>query len=159
MKYCTCFEHFAVLCIEMEADDGVRILVEAIDTPGFNDDFQHDFRAKQLLEYIENTFDEVFEEEQRVHRNPKFEEHRIHALLYFIEPTGLSLKDSDYQLMKILSNRINVIPVIAKADSLTKEELAGFKEKIAQDVAVKNIPIFDFSKFSSADQLNMVKKH
>lgn len=140
----------------MEADDGVRILVEAIDTPGFNDDFQHDLRAKQLLEYIESTFDEVFEEEQRVHRNPKFEEHRIHALLYFIEPTGLGLKDSDYQLMKILSNRINVIPIIAKADSLTKEELVAFKEKIAQEVAGKNIPTFDFSKFSSADQLNMV---
>jgi cell division control protein 11 len=74
---------------ELEADDGVRLAVEAIDTPGYDDDITSIERSQQLLKFVEKTFDDVFEEERRIHRNPKFEEHRIHALLYFIEPTGL----------------------------------------------------------------------
>lgn len=74
---------------EFEADDGVRILIEAIDTPGFDDDVPADARAKQLLQFVESTFQEFLEQELRIDRLEKREEHRIHALAYFIEPTGL----------------------------------------------------------------------
>jgi len=74
---------------ENEAEDGTRLKIEAYDTPGYDDDVPASTRATQLLQHIQQSYDDVFEEEQRIHRNPKFEEHRIHALLYFIEPTGL----------------------------------------------------------------------
>ena len=92
---------------------------------------------KKILKFIEGTFDEVFEEELRVRRNPKFEEHRVHALLYLLEPTGLDLNPVDAEMMKKLADRINVIPVIAKADSLTSEERQKFKAQVGHFLIVE----------------------
>jgi len=36
----------------------------------------------------------------------------------------------DIELMRRLSPRVNVIPVIGKADSLTPSELRGFKKRV-----------------------------
>lgn len=82
------------------------------------------------MSFVEHTYDEVFEEESRVRRNPKFEEHRVHAILYLIEPTGLDLKAVDAEFIKKLSIRSNVIPLIAKADSLTAVERQKFKQQV-----------------------------
>lgn len=77
---------------------------------------------------MEAAFDEVFEEEQRIHRNPKFEERRIHAMLYLIEPTALGLKKFDIDFMRRVAPRVNLIPIIAKADGLSDKEKGQFKE-------------------------------
>lgn len=41
-----------------------------------------------------------------------------------------SLREMDIELMRRLSPRVNVIPVIGKADSLTPSELKGFKKRV-----------------------------
>lgn len=70
-------------------EDGVRLSIEAIDTPGFHDDVAPECRAQEIIDFLEKTFDDVFQEEQRIHRNPKFEDHRVHVLLYLVEPSKL----------------------------------------------------------------------
>jgi cell division control protein 11 len=40
------------------------------------------------------------------------------------------LREIDIELMKRLSPRINVIPVIGKADTFTPGELADFKKRV-----------------------------
>lgn len=87
------------------------------------------------MQHLEGTFDEVFEEEQRIHRNPKFEEHRIHALLYLLEPTSLGLKQFDIDFMKRLAPRVNIIPVIAKADGMNEVEKQVAKKMVSSSVA------------------------
>ena len=42
-----------------------------------------------------------------------------------------SLREIDIELMRRLSPRVNVIPVIGKADSLTPSELRGFKKRVS----------------------------
>ena len=39
----------------------------------------------------------------------------------------------DIELMRRLSPRVNVIPVIDKADSLTPSELRGFKKRVGRN--------------------------
>lgn len=46
--------------------------------------------------------------------------------------------------MKLMSTRVNVIPVISKADTLTVEELELNKKLIMQDIEHYNIPIYNF---------------
>jgi len=41
-----------------------------------------------------------------------------------------SLREMDIELMRRLSPRVNVIPVIGKADSLTPRELKAFKKRV-----------------------------
>lgn len=55
---------------------------------------------------------------------------RIHCCLYFIAPTGHSLKAIDITVMKKLSEVVNVVPIIAKSDSLTLEERELFKQRV-----------------------------
>ncbi|EJD04013.1 septin [Fomitiporia mediterranea MF3/22] len=83
-------------------------------------------------------------EESRIKRNPRFRDNRVHALLYFIPPTGHSLREMDIELMRRLSPRVNVIPVIGKADSFTPSELRGFKKRIMEDIEYYDIPIYNF---------------
>lgn len=68
----------------------------------------------------------------------------MHALIYFITPTGHALREIDIELMRRLSPRVNVIPVIGKADSLTPSELAAFKKRIMEDIEHYNIPVYNF---------------
>jgi len=41
-----------------------------------------------------------------------------------------SLKPLDIEIMKRLGTRVNLIPVVAKADTLTPEDLASFKMRV-----------------------------
>jgi hypothetical protein len=42
-----------------------------------------------------------------------------------------SLKPLDIEIMKRLGTRVNLIPVIAKADTLTQNDLAVFKQRVS----------------------------
>lgn len=113
-----------------------------------------------IISYIERQYDEILAVDCRIKRKPRFQDTRVHALLYFITPTGHgyvshhvlprtsidrdSLRELDIELMKRLSPRVNVIPVIGKADSLTPTELAASKKLVMEDIAHYQIPIYDF---------------
>ncbi|RUS13842.1 Septin-domain-containing protein, partial [Jimgerdemannia flammicorona] len=80
--------------------------------------------------YLERQYDDILAEESRIKRNPRFRDNRVHALLYFIAPTGHALREIDIELMRRLSPRVNVIPVLGRADSLTPAELKDFKKRV-----------------------------
>ncbi|KAG6911796.1 hypothetical protein DXG01_000043 [Tephrocybe rancida] len=129
--------------VELE-EDGVRIALTIVDTPGFGDNIDNEFAFQEIVGYLERQYDDILAEESRIKRNPRFRDNRIHALLYFIPPTGHSLREMDIELMRRLSPRVNVIPVIGKADSLTPSELRGFKKRIMEDIEHYDIPVYNF---------------
>lgn len=96
---------------------------------------------RPILEDIESRFDAYLEQENRVNRN-RMVDNRIHACLYFIMPTGHALKPLDIEFMRRLHTRVNLIPVIAKADTLTEEEVAAFKQRILADIKHHQIQIY-----------------
>lgn len=49
-----------------------------------------------------------------------------------------SLRELDIELMRRLSPRVNVIPVIGKADSLTPSELRDFKKRVGVSLYLDN---------------------
>ncbi|KAF8898516.1 septin [Infundibulicybe gibba] len=125
-------------------EDGVRIALTIVDTPGFGDNIDNEFAFQEIVGYLERQYDDILAEESRIKRNPRFRDNRIHALLYFIPPTGHALREMDIELMRRLSPRVNVIPVIGKADSLTPRELKGFKKRIMEDIEHYDIPVYNF---------------
>ena len=46
------------------------------------------------------------------------------------EPMLLRLKPIDVEVMRQLHTKVNLIPIIAKADTLTDEEVAEFKARV-----------------------------
>lgn len=53
----------------------------------------------------------------------------VHLVL--ILPITASLKPIDIEFMRQLHTRVNLIPIIAKADTLTDEEVAEFKARVS----------------------------
>jgi cell division control protein 11 len=124
---------FALLPAELE-EDGVRIALTVVDTPGFGDNIDNTAWPTEILEYLERQYDEALAEESRIKRNPRFKDNRVHALVYFIPPTGHALRELDIVLMRTLAKRVNVIPVIGKSDSMTVSELRDFKQRVMEDI-------------------------
>ncbi|KAG6851195.1 hypothetical protein H0H93_015205 [Arthromyces matolae] len=132
-------------------ENGVRLHLTVVDTPGFGDFVNNDESWKPIVENIESRFDSYLEQENRVNRT-KVIDNRVHACLYFIQPTGHSLKQIDIEFMRRLHTKVNLIPVIAKADTLTEEEVAEFKERILSDIAHHNIHIFQAPTYENEDE-------
>ena len=43
---------------------------------------------QEIVGYLERQYDDILAMESRIKRNPRFRDNRVHALLYFIPPTG-----------------------------------------------------------------------
>ncbi|KAI8871146.1 cell division/GTP binding protein [Ramicandelaber brevisporus] len=134
---------FKTYSVDLE-EDQQRISLTIVDTPGFGDSLDNEDSFQKILAHIEDQHDEALAEESRIRRNTRFKDGRVHALMYFITPTGHSLREVDIELMRRVGHRVNVIPVIGRADSLTSEELTAFKKRIMEDIAFYKIPIYDF---------------
>ncbi|PFH50787.1 hypothetical protein AMATHDRAFT_60438 [Amanita thiersii Skay4041] len=132
-------------------ENGVRLHLTVVDTPGFGDFVNNDESWKPIVENIESRFDSYLEQENRVNRS-KIVDNRVHACLYFIQPTGHSLKQIDIEFMRRLHTKVNLIPVIAKADTLTYEEVMEFKERVLSDIAYHNIHIFQAPTYDNEDE-------
>lgn len=113
----------------------------------------------EIVGYLERQYDDILAEESRIKRNPRFRDNRVHVMLYFITPTGHGLRELDIELMKRLSPRVNVIPVIGKADSLTPAELAESKKLIMEDIEHYRIPVYNFPYDIEEDDEDTVEEN
>lgn len=80
-------------------------------------------------------------------RDQRINDTRVHCVLYFIAPTGHALSPLDISVMKKIAKVANLVPVIAKSDSLTKEEQVQFKARISEELAFHAIRVFPYTDF------------
>lgn len=132
-------------------ENGVRLRLNVVDTPGFGDFVNNDGSWRPIVDNIEQRFDAYLEQENRVNRN-KLIDSRVHACLYFVQPTGHALRPIDIEFMRRLHTKVNLIPVIAKSDTLTDEEIQAFKERILSDIAHHQIDIFHAPVYENDDE-------
>uniref|UniRef100_A0A1I8J083 WSC domain-containing protein n=1 Tax=Macrostomum lignano TaxID=282301 RepID=A0A1I8J083_9PLAT len=97
-----------------------------------------DFLAKQVTSYVNtravNQFDFRPEEDERVH-----------CCLYFLPPIGgRGLRRCDALALKYLEDKVNLVPVLAKADSYTADELNDRKSAVAADLQRFGIAVHQF---------------
>jgi septin 7 len=121
-------------------ENGVRLRLTVVDTPGFGDFVNNDVSWGPIIENIEQRYDAYLEAENKVNRT-NIVDNRIHACVYFIQPTGHSLKPLDVEVMRRLHTKVNLIPVIAKADTLTDDEVLAFKQRVCIFVAILMLPL------------------
>lgn len=124
--------------------DGTKLVLSFIETEGLGAQLNHEADVNHIAEFIEHRYDEVLAEESRIRRNPRFKDNRIDACLYFIEPTGHGLRELDVLTLKRISSIVNVIPVLARSDTLTPAELVTNKRLVTEDLRFHDIEVFDF---------------
>jgi len=118
-----------------------KVKLTVIDTPGFGDYVNNRDSWSPIVEFIDDQHEAYMRQEQQPQRQDKTDL-RVHACLYFIRPTGHTLKPLDIEIMKRLGTRVNLIPVVAKADTLTQNDLFTFKQRVREVIQAQGIRIY-----------------
>ncbi|CAK9784820.1 putative Septin ring protein [Cutaneotrichosporon oleaginosum] len=125
-------------------ENGVRLKLNIIDTPGYGDLVNNDNCWEPIIKYIKDQHSAYLRKELTAMRERFIPDTRIHCCVFFISPTGHTLKPIDITVLKKLSEIVNVVPVIAKSDSLTLEERALFKQRIMAELQYHQIRLYPF---------------
>ncbi|XP_023229956.1 septin-7-like isoform X4 [Centruroides sculpturatus] len=137
-------------------ENGVNLLLTVVDTPGFGDAVDNSKCWQPIVDFIESKCEEYLNAESRVNRTT-IPDTRVHCCLYFIAPSGHGLKPLDIEFMKQLHDKVNIIPLIAKADTLTPEECSFFKRTILNEIAQNKIKVYEFPECDDEEE-NKVQK-
>lgn len=140
--------HSQVDIIKAELEEkSFKVKLTVIDTPGFGDYVNNRDSWAPIIDFVDDQHEIYMRQEQQPERAEK-SDLRVHACLFFIRPTGHTyvpsysisinpilttsprLKPLDIEIMKRLGTRVNLIPVIAKADTLTQSDLTIFKQRV-----------------------------
>uniref|UniRef100_A0A3B3SCW6 Septin n=1 Tax=Paramormyrops kingsleyae TaxID=1676925 RepID=A0A3B3SCW6_9TELE len=118
-------------------EGGVQLLLTIVDTPGFGD-------------AVDNIAVSGF---------PAHADHvRTCMATKFWSPDTHLLKPLDIEFMKRLHEKVNIIPLIAKADTLTPEECQQFKKQIMREIQEHKIKIYEFPETDDEEENKLVKK-
>jgi len=126
-------------------ESGVTLNLTVLETLGYGDQINKEDSYVPVVEYIDEQFDRYLQEELKVKRCLwNFCDTRVHCCLYFITPTGHSLKAIDLVTMKALEQKVPIIPLIAKADTISKSELQKFKTRIRNELLQNQVSFYQF---------------
>ncbi|GAB1299970.1 Septin 12 [Apodemus speciosus] len=120
-------------------EKGLKLKLTVTDTPGFGDQINNDKWESldineeswdPILSYINQQYEQYLQEELLITRQRHIPDTRVHCCVYFVPPTGHCLRPLDIEFLRRLCRTVNVVPVIARADSLTIEERDAFRSRV-----------------------------
>ncbi|KAI9307844.1 Septin-type guanine nucleotide-binding (G) domain-containing protein [Cunninghamella echinulata] len=133
-------------------ENGVRLRLNIVDTPGYGDQINNENCWEPIIKYIKDQDSAYLRKELTAIRDRYIQDGRIHCCLFFITPTGHSLKPIDIVVLKKLSEVVNVVPVIAKSDSLMAEERLAFKQRVKAELNFHNIKVYPYESDEDDEQ-------
>uniref|UniRef100_A0A8C5M7P4 Septin 5 n=1 Tax=Leptobrachium leishanense TaxID=445787 RepID=A0A8C5M7P4_9ANUR len=129
-------------------EKGVKLKLTIVDTPGFGDAVNNTECWKAITDYIDQQFEQYFRDESGLNRK-NIQDNRVHCCLYFISPFGHGLRPVDVAFMKALHEKVNIVPLIAKADCLIPSEIRKLKERIREEIDKFGIKVYQFPECDS----------
>ncbi|MED6275219.1 Septin-8-A [Characodon lateralis] len=91
-------------------ESNVHLKLTIVDTVGFGDQINKEDSYKPIVDYIDTQFENYLQEELKIKRSLfNYHDTRIHICLYFIAPTGHSLKSLDLVTMKKLDSKCLIV--------------------------------------------------
>ncbi|KAM5329691.1 septin-12 [Glossophaga mutica] len=123
-------------------EKGMKLKLTVTDTPGFGDQINNDKCWDPILGYINAQYEQYLQEEILITRQRHIPDTRVHCCVYFVPPTGHCLRPLDIEFLQRLCRTVNVVPVIARADSLTIEERENFRRRIQHNLRTHCIDVY-----------------
>jgi len=142
--------------VEIE-ERGVKLRLTVVDTPGFGDAMDNTDSFQQIIRYIDEQFERYLRDESGLNRK-NIIDNRVHCCFYFINPYGRGLKPLDLEVMKQLSNKVSIVPVIAKADCLTQKEISQLKKTILGEIKEHGIKVYTLPECDSDEDEDFKKQ-
>ncbi|KAI8722189.1 Septin-type G domain-containing protein [Fusarium sp. LHS14.1] len=137
--------------------DGERVGLTLWDSEGLEKNVV-DLQLREMSAFLESKFEETFAEEMKVVRSPGVQDTHIHATFLVLDPSRLDRnvasarnpaingqqnghassirvlgsldEDLDLQVLRTLQGKTTVIPVIAKADTITTKHMNVLKRSV-----------------------------
>mmetsp|Transcript_41356 Transcript_41356/g.60875 ORF Transcript_41356/g.60875 Transcript_41356/m.60875 type:complete len:783 (+) Transcript_41356:629-2977(+) len=131
--------------IELKSDarnPGLCAMLRIVDTPGYGDNLDTTLDFRNITEFIEKQYEELYDAADKG-EDPQCHDSLVTCCLYFIAPHRI--KDNDIAFMKEVSKKLPIVPIIAKADTMTVSETKAFREKVAQELTKAGIRTYDFN--------------
>ncbi|XP_052347562.1 septin-5-like [Oncorhynchus keta] len=128
------------VCIE---EKGVKLKLNIVDTQGYGDTINNTDSYKCVSDYIDHQFEQYRRDEIGLNRK-NIQDNRVHCCLYFISPFGHGLRPLDVECMRALQDKVNIIPVVAKSDGLTYDEVKKKKSRILSEIDKYRLKIYQF---------------
>ncbi|XP_053561231.1 septin-4-like, partial [Bombina bombina] len=129
-------------------EKGVRLRLTVIDTPGYGEAINNEHCWKPIADYIDQQFEQYFRDESGLNRR-NLQDTRVHCCLYFLSPLGHGMRPLDIEVLRALQDRVNIVPILGKADSLTPRELQQKKQRIREELDHFGIRIYQFPECDS----------
>lgn len=142
--------------VEIE-ERGVKLRLTVVDTPGFGDAINNTDSFQQINRYIDEQFERYLRDESGLNRK-NIIDNRVHCCFYFINPYGRGLKPLDLEVMKQLSNKVSIVPVIAKADCLTQNEITQLKKTVLREIQENGIKVYSLPECDSDEDEDFKKQ-
>ncbi|PNY25155.1 Uncharacterized protein TCAP_04899 [Tolypocladium capitatum] len=128
-----------------------------------------DLQLREMSAFVESKFDETFAEEMKVVRSPGVQDTHIHAVFLILDPARLDRniaaarklsangyqnggkstpgsrvvggldQDLDLQVLRTLHGKTTVVPVIAKADTVTTKHMNVLKKAVWDSIKDANL--------------------
>uniref|UniRef100_A0A6I8S2T6 Septin n=1 Tax=Xenopus tropicalis TaxID=8364 RepID=A0A6I8S2T6_XENTR len=124
-------------------EKGVRLRLTVVDTPGYGDAINNEICWKPVADYIDQQFEQYFRDESGLNRR-NLQDTRVHCCLYFLSPLGHGMRPMDIEFLQALQDKVNIVPILGKADSLTPTELQQKKQRIRDEIDKYGIRIYQF---------------
>ncbi len=125
--------------------------VRIIDTPGFGNRVNHRNSVKPITDYISDCRRKRFRRE----KSPSFKQSSgddddannrmlVHVCLYFLSPGRFLAIDRHF--LKHVQDEVTIVPVIAKADTMTDEEIARYRAELARIWEDESIGVYSLDE-------------
>ncbi|KAJ6132306.1 hypothetical protein N7471_007521 [Penicillium samsonianum] len=125
--------------VELELDEeGTRISLTIVDTPGFGDQIDNEASFGEIVGYLERQYDDILAEESRIKRNPRFRDNRVHVASLPVLTSFLSLE---------------------RPTRSPPAELAESKKLIMEDIEHYRIPVYNFPYDIEEDDEDTVEEN
>ncbi|XP_075911230.1 septin-7-like [Petromyzon marinus] len=144
-------------------EGGVHLTLTVVDTPGFGDAVDNSNCWQPVIDFIDSKFEDFLNGESRVNRRQLPDRAYLTCVpnvrgVHGGNARGARLKPLDIEFMKRLHEKVNIIPLISKADTLTPDECKSFKKQIMKEIAENKIKIYDFPDTEDEEENKMAKK-
>ena len=110
-------------------------MIGIYDTPGYGDKMNNRDSFDRIKDDLNKRHKDWLERRNQDDPDVTYsmkKDERIHLCLYFMYPHRM--KELDYRFMEHLSSIVNIVPIVAKADTMTIDEKNRFLTKVKLNI-------------------------
>lgn len=122
-------------------DKKVKLKLTVVDSKNYGLALKKKNSHLPLVKYIDEQFAHYYKRET-CHDRRQIQDQMIHCLFFFISAVDHGLSTLDLDFLKAVHEKVNIVPIIARAEALTIEERASFKRRVLEALDKNKIRLY-----------------